>query len=507
MRWKLIFGLIFLLVSVGFIFALSEGGSISEATINVFEIRYETFDGDTTEFSDYNEEELSNLSGIILEKTLYGKVEFGENLDIMSMDGGDMIVDFDADLNISDNLINVDEYNLPGINKSAVLYIYGLDFVEPLIYHNGVECTTCTLLDYSAGILRFSTTEFEGAYYVMEGGEYCGDGICNNGEDCNNCPGDCGECEGGGDEGGDTGDIGGGGGGDIPPVDDITGDIIPGEFDFYLDPTTFSVEMGKGTYYRKVITVTNNGTKDLPISVYVEDLGDFIFPEVRFFMLAPGESRDVRLDIYVSNQRFADVYVGKIRFQTSLVTRYTKAILNVKERDALFDIRTEVLKKYVNPGSRVRANISLINMGDLRNFDVELEYKIIDFDKNVYTLKKEDFAISRTYRDTFYLDVPKDIPIGDYLFYSKVTYPPSNVSASSYDTFVVEKISYLSWILLIIIILLIMYFVYRWYKSKRYEIYEKFREDLLKKREERKLSGMTSKVKKKQKIKEVPELP
>jgi uncharacterized membrane protein len=265
--------------------------------------------------------------------------------------------------------------------------------------------------------------------------------------------------------------------------------------------------MGKGTYYRKVITVTNNGTKDLPISVYVEDLGDFIFPEVRFFMLAPGESRDVRLDIYVSNQRFADVYVGKIRFQTSLVTRYTKAILNVKERDALFDIRTEVLKKYVNPGSRVRANISLINMGDLRNFDVELEYKIIDFDKNVYTLKKEDFAISRTYRDTFYLDVPKDIPIGDYLFYSKVTYPPSNVSASSYDTFVVEKISYLSWILLIIIILLIMYFVYRWYKSKRYEIYEKFREDLLKKREERKLSGMTSKVKKKQKIKEVPELP
>jgi hypothetical protein len=52
-----------------------------------------------------------------------------------------------------------------------------------------------------------------------------------------------------------------------------------------------------------------------------------------------------------------------------------------------------------------------------------------------------------------------------------------------------------------------MYFVYRWYKSKRYEIYEKFREDLLKKREERKLSGMTSKVKKKQKIKEVPELP
>jgi len=502
MRWKLIFGIVFLLFSGAVIFAISEGVSPSEITVNVFEIRYETFDGATTEFYDYNELELSNLSGVILEKMIYGRVEFEENLDIMSMDGGDRVVDFDADLNISENLINVDEYNLPGINKTAVLYLYGLDFVDPIIYHNGVECVDCEFISYSSGTLVFRTPEFQGAYYANEGGPYCGDGVCNGDETCETCPEDCGECEDEGDEGGDTG-----GGGDVPPVDDDTEDTIPGEFDFYVDPTLFSVEMGKGTYYRKIITVTNNGTKDLPISVYVEDLGDFIFPDVRFFMLSPGESRDVRLDIYVSNQRFADVYVGKVRFQTSLVTRYSKAILNVKERDALFDIRTEVLKKYVHPGSRVRANITLINMGDLRNFDVELEYKIIDFDKNVYTIKKEDFAINRTYKNTFYLDVPKDIPIGNYLFYSKVTYPASNVSASSYDTFVVEKVSYLSWILLIIIILIIMYFVYRWYKSKKYEIYEKFREDLLKEREERKLSGMSSKGKKKEKIKKVPELP
>ena len=500
MRWKFILAIVFLLVSGGFIFAITEGSSPSEVSITVFEIRYETFDGDTTDFDNYSESELSNLSGVVLEKTLYGMVEFNEPLDIMSMDGGDYIVDFDSDLEISNNLINVDEYNLPGINKSANLSIYGLSYVIPLIYHNGALCSDCVLISYSGGILKFNTPEFEGAYYAREGAEYCGDGICNSDEDCNSCPEDCGSCP---DDGGGGG--GGGGGGTTDP--DEPDDIYTGEFNFYVNPTEIFVEMGKGTYYRKTVTVVNNGTKDIAIGIFVDSVDEFVFPEIRSFLLPTGESREVRLDIYVSDKRLADVYVGKIRFQSSYVTREVNSVLDVKERDALFDIRTEILKKYVNPGSRVRANISLINMGDLRNFDVELEYKIIDFDKNLYTVKKEDFAINRTYNNIFYLDVPKDIPMGNYLFYSRVLYPVSNVSASSYDTFTVEKISLLSWILLIVIILLLMYLVYRWYKSKRYEIFEKFRQDILRKKQREKISGMIPKQVVKEKLSKVPELP
>ena len=496
MRWKLFFGIIFLLVSGGFIFAITEGPSPSEVSITVFEIRYVTFNGDTTDFYSYDEIELSNLSGVILEKTSYGKVEFQEELDIMSMDDGDNIVDFDADVEISDNLINVDEANLPGINKSAILSIYDLAFIEPAIYHNGANCTDCVLISYSGEILVFSTPEFEGVYYAVETvGPYCGDGTCDVGEDCSNCPGDCGVCDDGGDDSG--------GGGDTI---DVPTDTYTGEFDFDVNPTNFVVEMNKGTYYQKKINVTNNGTNDITIGIYVEGVDDFIFPTVKSFLLNPGESKNIRFDIYVSNQRLADVYVGKIRFQSSSITRYTEVILDVKERDALFDIRTEVLKKYINPGGRVRANVSLINMGDLRNFDVELEYKIIDFDKNIYTVKKEDFAINRTYNNIFYLDSPKDIAIGNYLFYVRVLYAETNVSASSYDTFVIEKVSYLSWIILILIILLLMYLAYRWYKSKKYELYEKFKQNVLKKKEKEKISGILPK-RDKEIVSKVPELP
>jgi hypothetical protein len=89
---------------------------------------------------------------------------------------------------------------------------------------------------------------------------------------------------------------------------------------------------------------------------------------------------------------------------------------------------------------------------------------IIDFDKNNYTMKKEDFAINQTYNKIFYLDAPGDIKMGDYLFYSRVSY--GSVSASSYDTFVVEKVSLLIWFIIIMIILIIFVMIFFRLKKK-----------------------------------------
>ena len=172
-------------------------------------------------------------------------------------------------------------------------------------------------------------------------------------------------------------------------------------------------------------------------------------------------------------------------------------VLQVNEKGALFDIRTEILKKYIPPGGRVRANVSIINKGDLRNFDVSLEYKAIDFDNNEYTIKKEDFEINQYYNNIFYLDLPKDISIGNYLFYTKVSY--QDVNASSYDTFVVEEVSLASWFLLILIILLAIYLAYRYYRHKRVEI-------LLKEVKKSEKKGVQEKVKKELPL-EIPKLP
>jgi len=449
---------------------VTEGSLPSNITITSFTILAETFNGFTTNFSGHDESIYRNFSDVILEKTSYGKIEFNQNLDLVTMSGSDLVLNFDLDLNLSNNLVLVDNENLSGINKNANISIYEISFTNPGVYHNGAVCTDCTFISYSGGIYKFQVSSFNGVYWLYEvvSPSVCGNGIIESGEVCddgdsNGLPGMCNTaCTGivSSTDGGGGG--GGGGGGVISPNTTLDGNKY---YNFTVSPSFFELSMNKGTYYQQLVNVTNTGENDLTITLNVEELQNFIFPQDRSFSISPGESKILRFDIYVSNSREADVYVGKIHFLTSQVRKETNVILQVNEREALFDIRTEILKKYVIPGGRVRANVTLINKGDLRNFDVHLEYKVIDFSKNEYTIKKEDFAIGHTYSDVFFLDLPKDIALGNYLFYARVSY--KDVNASSYDTFVVEEISVFSWYLLILIILLAMYLAYRIYKNKQ----------------------------------------
>ena len=79
-----------------------------------------------------------------------------------------------------------------------------------------------------------------------------------------------------------------------------------------------------------------------------------------------------------------------------------------------------------------------MNLGDLKNIDVSLEMSLIDENKTVYDIKKEMFAINDSYEGEFFLTIPKDIDLGNYVFHSKVSY--QNVTAESYDTFEVIKL-------------------------------------------------------------------
>ncbi len=440
------------LIGMSFVMVLtgnaSEGSVASNVSIAGIRIIYTNFNGNTTNFNSLDTSDLNNLTNMTLEKTIYGKVVFNELVNLTLVAGADRIVDFNTDLTLTSNAISIDNVDLPYLNKSVNITLKGLTFTNPQIMKNGAICSDCTRLSYSGGIIIFNSTTFYGSYFIRETPvpEVCGNGVCGSGETETNCAADCAA---GGEEGG-----GGGGGGTTNGTTNETVPVVVSGANFYVQPTFFSAEMRRGSSYEKQILVVNNGTKDLTIGIVVIDVKDFVFPEVQSITLKKGESTTVNVHVYVSESRPADVYVGKILFRNAEVSREVRTVLDIKERYALFDIRTTILKRYVNPGGTARANVSIVNMGDLRNFDVSLDYKIVDFDNNEYTIKKEDFAINESFSKAFALELPTDIPLGDYLFYTKVS--AGNVSASSYDTFTVEKISFFAWLLLIFMVVVVM---------------------------------------------------
>ncbi|MFH1801556.1 MAG: hypothetical protein ABH804_01845 [archaeon] len=392
-----------------------------------------TFDGATSVFTGKTTYEIQNFNDVTLEKTSYGKVVFNEVVNFSKVANASNVVDFDRYLTISNNLVSINNFMLPYLNKSVTISIYNLNYVLPEILHDGVVCSDCTQISYEWGILVFTAENFSSSYSVREGSTLpiCGNGVCEAGEDCSSCSADCGTC---------------------PVTPEGAGAVTPSlVYDFALDKDILLVELTKGEHYQKQVKITNNGTGDIFVTISIPSLEQYVFPETDRIFLRAGESKIVSFDIYFSDRDKADVYVGKINFAYGTLQKSVRVILDVKDKAPLFDIETSVLKKYVLPGERILANVTVLNLGDLKNIDVELEYYILDFDNKTYDIKKESFAIYNFFSKIIFLESPKDMPMGDYLFYSKVSY--GDVSASSYDLFVIEKISFTIWFLALLIFL------------------------------------------------------
>ena len=122
---------------------------------------YETFNGRTTRF-----EFLDNLSGVVnltLEKENYGTITFvNQIINVTSLD-------LDSYVNISHNFIGINATALPELNRSAVLTLYNLSFVYPVIQlinesnlSDVRDCPReiCSGRSYSNGTLIFNVSHF-----------------------------------------------------------------------------------------------------------------------------------------------------------------------------------------------------------------------------------------------------------------------------------------------------------------------------------------------------------
>src|SRR3989344_2134579 len=130
----------------------------------------DSHNGSSTFFEGYPYEDMQNLTNIIFENTLYGKIFFLEAINLTNdLNPSDNILDLDSYINLSFNRIELNASALPNFNKPATLWFNNLTFTNPRILKDGSVCpsTICVKESYSGGMLRFNITSFS-VYSVGE---------------------------------------------------------------------------------------------------------------------------------------------------------------------------------------------------------------------------------------------------------------------------------------------------------------------------------------------------
>lgn len=383
------------------------------------------FDGSTTDFESLNDAELQDIKNLTLEKAGIGKIIFSEKVNLTS-DAVNNTVEISVNVNVSYNRIYVNTTALGSLEKTAVLYLYGLNFSNPRVLKNGVVCSNCVILSYS-NILVFSVPEWNLVVYSAE--ETPAEQVAPT--------------------------VGAGGGGGSAEISN-----------FSVDKDLVKVLIKQGETRREKIKITNRGNRQASFKVELKGIEKFVALSEDEFSLKPGETRIINLDFFAKDEEIADSYVGRILISSGGLVKSVNVILEIKEKKPLFDVSVDVLDKLISPGKKVQANISIVNLGDLRNIDILLYYALKDYDGNILNFREESLAINKT------LSVIREIDTGEYtgnyVFYAKVYF--GNISAASSDNFEIpeKKVINIGGIFAIVcIILAILYVLLRKKYSKK----------------------------------------
>lgn len=395
----LIFTFLLALLSAPFCGAVTEGRVIEKSGSRIvidpgIVVLYATFDGSTTQFIYLPDALLASIENMTLERTLYGRIIFPESTNL-TQDARENVVDLDSNVNISGNFISINLTALSSLRSPAIIYLYNLGFSSLRIIMDGSPCPSdvCSIISYSGGTLAFNVSRYD-AY------EFHAEQVTPPAQP--------------------TGGLGMGG---------VTGQA--GISNFTLDISLMKLSIKQGGTERKAVVVKNIGSVPLDISIDAGVMGRFVAISNGSFSLAAGMSKEVFFDFFARENEIPEAYIGNILVKAEGIVKSINVIIEVKARKPLFDIRSELAGKRLMAGEDVVADITLMNMGDLRPIDVELYYAVKDFTGRVISFRNESLALDRSLSLRRLIRAP-DLP-DRYVFYARVSY--QNNSAVSTDSF------------------------------------------------------------------------
>ena len=109
--------------------------------------------------------DINGMQNLELGISIFGKISYmNKNILLVktTAQNEDERLNLDADLNISQGKITLNQNSLPQLNFPATITLYNTDFRSPKILRDGKECTDCRIAGYdkSAKTIVFSVPGF-----------------------------------------------------------------------------------------------------------------------------------------------------------------------------------------------------------------------------------------------------------------------------------------------------------------------------------------------------------
>ncbi len=220
----------------------------------------------------------------------------------------------------------------------------------------------------------------------------------------------------------------GGGGGGAKKVSNFT-----------IMNDSVKVSLKQGEVKTVYVIVENTGEKTLKLWVDMGSLDNIVFPEEDSFVLKPGETEKLLLDVVARKDMEPDLYAGKLTIKSVGIQRSIPFYVEVESKEALFDVKVDIPDKYkkVLPGEDVYFIVSIYNLNRIGLVDVNVEYIVKDLENNVILTDGEVKAVETEVSFFKNIHIPLTAVPGKYVLYVKVTYDDSVAIAS--ETFEVTE--------------------------------------------------------------------
>ena len=228
----------------------------------------------------------------------------------------------------------------------------------------------------------------------------CGNGICESGENRDNCPQDCG-----------------------------TSETI---FSMRTNLTDVQLDPGQEDTYALWITSNINSNINASISIF-GTVTNFINLEKSSITVEPKKEEMIKIYVKIPSDEGSATYSGQISVTSYNKTQTLPITLKISAKgEKELDVIINLLDKKVGLNDTVRSQITLYDTGYIRKFNASFFYYIkkVDTEEIVYSETETNY-IERTQSFVKKIDLSElEIKPGKYLFEVKIKYDEKEASAS-----------------------------------------------------------------------------